>query len=64
MNNLRFGVKKLTKVFNGKFLLMLPFLLISLILVIIPTIIIIIYAFVPHDNLGEAANWDVMDLTT
>ena len=64
MNKLSFGAKKLTKVFNGKFLLMLPFLLISLILVIIPTIIIVIYAFVPHNNLGEAANWEVMDLTT
>lgn len=64
MNNVRFGTKKLAKVFNGKFLLMLPFLLISLILVIIPTIIIVIYAFVPHNNLGEAANWEVMNLTT
>ena len=64
MNKLRFDSKKISKVFNGKFLLMLPFLLISLILVIIPTIIIVIYAFVPHDNLGEAANWEVMDLTT
>ena len=64
MNKLHFGTKQLVKVFNGKFLLMLPFLLISLILVIIPTIIIVIYAFIPHNNLGEAANWEVMDLTT
>ncbi len=56
--------KIVKSVFSTKFLLMLPFFIIALILIIVPTIIIIVYAFVPHYNLGEAANWKVMTLTT
>ncbi|MBQ5543437.1 MAG: ABC transporter permease [Mycoplasmataceae bacterium] len=59
-----FKTLKTSDIFNSKFLLMLPFLIIALILIIVPTIIIIVYAFIPHYGLGEAANWKVMTLTT
>ena len=59
-----FKTLKASDIFNSKFLLMLPFFIIALILIIVPTIIIIVYAFIPHYGLGEAANWRVMTLTT
>ena len=59
-----FKTLKTSDIFNSKFLLMLPFFIIALILIIVPTIIIIVYAFIPHYGLGEAANWKVMTLTT
>ena len=59
-----FKTLKTSDIFNSKFLLMLPFFIIALILIIVPTIIIIVYAFIPHYGLGEAANWQVMTLTT
>ena len=55
---------RISEIFNSKFFLMLPFFIIALILIIVPTIIIIVYEFVPHYGLSEAANWKVMTLTT
>ena len=55
---------RISEIFNSKFFLMLPFFIIALILIIVPTIIIIVYAFVPHYGLSEVANWKVMTLTT
>lgn len=56
--------KNVSKILNGKFLMMLPFFIIALLLIIIPLIIVVIYAFIPHYGLPEAANWEVINLTT